>query len=47
MSNNTAPRIPRDRFSAGQALFVQLGLAFAAWAVLYLVWEYAMRLAGR
>jgi len=47
MHNNTAPRIPRDRFSAGMALAVQLGVALAGWALVYLIWEGAVRLAGR
>ncbi len=48
MSNNiTGPRVIRDRLSPGKALAAQLGLAFSAWALIYLVWESAMKLAGR
>ena len=47
MRTNTAPRIPRDRWPVGKAYRAQLLLAVAAFMLLYLIWEGAMRLAGR
>lgn len=47
MRTNTVPRIPRDRLSPGKALAAQLVVALSAWALIYLVWESAMKLAGR
>lgn len=40
MRTNTAPRVIRDRLSPGKALAVQLGLAFAAWCVIYGIGEF-------
>lgn len=47
MRTNTVPRIPRDRLSPGKALAAHLAITLSLWALIYLAWESAMKLAGR